>query len=276
MDPGLQREQRRHRGARRPGLLALHRPVVEPSTLPPSSWRRPPCHPPVVEASTPRSLATFPALLTPVPALLTALLASLTRFPASRPSLPHAAFRNHPPPPAQIAVGQLLALGAFPAHIKPFIFAWPNGKELTYPLAETLAGSDVMRKDLKEFFRSLLDDTGVDQIHVLVHSMGSKVFFNALPDIAELFASRGATLATCILLNADSPLDEFVNTGYPVLRRCCHHITVYSDVNDMGSAARLEGAPAHALNPRSLPIPARAAKSATATTCVMRAAWWRA
>ena len=141
-----------------------------------------------------------------------------------------------------IAVAQLLALGAFPSHIKPLVFSWPNGKELTYPLAETLARSEVMRKDVRELFRSVLEDGRIERIHVLVHSMGSQVFFNALPELVELLAAKGASLATCILLNADSPLEEFVDTSYPLLRRVCNHVTVYADTNDMGE--RVAKAPA--------------------------------
>lgn len=131
------------------------------------------------------------------------------------------------------AVAQLLALGAFPAHIKPLIFAWPNGVGLTYPLAEELARSACMRAHVCEFFRSVLEDAGIDQIHVLVHSMGSQLFFNALPDLVNLFASRNAKLASCILLNADSPLETFVDTSYPLLASICQHITVYADTHDM-------------------------------------------
>jgi len=131
------------------------------------------------------------------------------------------------------AVAQLLALGAFPAHIKPFVFSWPNGLGITYPIAESLASSALIVRDLTETFRSLLDDAHIDQIHVLVHSMGAQLFFAALPHIVDLLGERAAKLATCILLNADSPLEQFVDSSYPLLRQCCHHITVYADVNDM-------------------------------------------
>jgi len=79
----------------------------------------------------------------------------------------------------------------------------------------------------------VLEDGRIERIHVLVHSMGSQVFFNALPELVELLAAKGASLATCILLNADSPLEEFVDTSYPLLRRVCNHVTVYADTNDM-------------------------------------------
>jgi len=90
-----------------------------------------------------------------------------------------------------------------------------------------------MRRALRDFFLSVLDDAAVEHVHVLVHSMGAILFFNALPEIHALLAERGKKLATCVLLNADSPLDEFVGTSFPMLRGCCDHITVYADVNDM-------------------------------------------
>ena len=90
-----------------------------------------------------------------------------------------------------------------------------------------------MRAHVCEFFRSVLEDAGIDQIHVLVHSMGSQLFFNALPDLVNLFAPRNAKLATCILLNADSPLETFVGTSYPLLASICQHMTVYADTRDM-------------------------------------------
>ena len=36
-------------------------------------------------------------------------------------------------------VGQLLALGSFPPHIKPFIFAWPCTSGPFYPLVRSLS-----------------------------------------------------------------------------------------------------------------------------------------
>jgi hypothetical protein len=49
--------------------------------------------------------------------------------------------------------------------------------------------------------------------------MGAQLFFAALPHIVDLLGERAAKLATCILLNADSPLEQFVDSSYPLLRQ---------------------------------------------------------
>eukprot|EP00325_Prymnesiales_sp_UTEX-LB-985_P007976 CAMPEP_0174702142 /NCGR_PEP_ID=MMETSP1094-20130205/6526_1 /TAXON_ID=156173 /ORGANISM="Chrysochromulina brevifilum, Strain UTEX LB 985" /LENGTH=449 /DNA_ID=CAMNT_0015899879 /DNA_START=86 /DNA_END=1435 /DNA_ORIENTATION=- len=138
---------------------------------------------------------------------------------------------NACPADISIALAQLLALGSFPSYIKPFIFAWPNGRELSYPLAANLAETERMQKDMTSFFASVLE-AGIEHIHVLAHSMGARLFAAALPSISSLFASRGASLASCIFLNADHPIERFKSVDYPILRQMCSHITIYADQND--------------------------------------------
>jgi len=130
-----------------------------------------------------------------------------------------------------VAVAQLLALGAFTAHIKPFIFAWPNGRELSHPIATKLCVSQEMGLHLASFFESVLD-AGVVHIHVLAHSMGARLLLTALPEVVKVLSARSVKLASCIFLNADHPLERFVHTDYALLRAHCHHITIYADVND--------------------------------------------
>ena len=81
---------------------------------------------------------------------------------------------NSPISDALKRVAGLWTLGDFPPHLKPFVFGWPAGKELTYFNAKACvegAGCEPIVNDFVNFVRSLID-AGVKQIHVLSHSMG--------------------------------------------------------------------------------------------------------
>jgi hypothetical protein len=55
------------------------------------------------------------------------------------------------------AVGQLLGLASFPHWIKPVLFSWPGGSELTYLQALRLCAAPETRDDFVAFFEGLLD-----------------------------------------------------------------------------------------------------------------------
>eukprot|EP00512_Aurantiochytrium_limacinum_P009237 CAMPEP_0171540126 /NCGR_PEP_ID=MMETSP0960-20121227/1009_1 /TAXON_ID=87120 /ORGANISM="Aurantiochytrium limacinum, Strain ATCCMYA-1381" /LENGTH=1177 /DNA_ID=CAMNT_0012087263 /DNA_START=478 /DNA_END=4011 /DNA_ORIENTATION=+ len=78
-------------------------------------------------------------------------------------------------------LGQFLAMGHFPAHIKPFVFNWPAGQVATYLWAiEKAADARTV-----EIFGEMLDglrDAGIRDVHFLTHSMGVHALMGAFAD----------------------------------------------------------------------------------------------
>jgi hypothetical protein len=57
--------------------------------------------------------------------------------------------------------GQLLSVGKFPAHLKPFVFNWPNGTALTYFSAlQDSAKAEFISEDLLEYVREEIKKGG--------------------------------------------------------------------------------------------------------------------
>ena len=112
---------------------------------------------------------------------------------------------------AQLVFAQFLALASCPSYLKPFIFNWPCGGFLTYQKArDDGARGDQTCERFVEFIRSLAQ-AGVVKLHLLLHSMGSRVFSRALPAIAPLLrkrAARGSAAAGRVAPTPVSPAPE--------------------------------------------------------------------
>ena len=178
---------------------------------------------------------------------------------------------NTPVADACKLIAQLWTLGDFPAYLKPFVFGWPGGRDLRYLHACKRAHDPALAGDLCAFLHSLAD-AGCHRMHFVAHSMGARFLLSALPhlsDVLELAPSgrsprggaqgggprppkhaAGATsnveqsvarrmntrhqicLASTLLMNPDSPLDNFIEDDHANLRRVCDHITLYADHSD--------------------------------------------
>ena len=142
---------------------------------------------------------------------------------------------------ALVRVGQMVAQARLPPHIKPFVFSWPGGWMGSYLAAKRAAASGWMAADVTALLRAM-HGAGVRKVHLLGHSMGAMVLLEALPPLCEMLSEmemelvRGGelTLLTVTLLSPDYPLDAFLRTSYPLLRRLRHPplLTVYGDRHD--------------------------------------------
>ncbi|GBG24405.1 Hypothetical Protein FCC1311_006232 [Hondaea fermentalgiana] len=94
-------------------------------------------------------------------------------------------------------LGQFLAMGHFPPHIKPFVFNWPAGQVATYLWAVEKAADE----RTVAVFGSMLDglrDAGIRDVHFLTHSMGVHALMGAFadkPDGSRSDVSRRFSLA---------------------------------------------------------------------------------
>ncbi|KAF4664779.1 hypothetical protein FOZ61_000488 [Perkinsus olseni] len=94
-------------------------------------------------------------------------------------------------------LGQMLALGQFPLWIRPFVFSQGTGSALTYHAARDCLVD--YAPDLADFV-SQLRGAGFRRIHFLVHSMGARLFCDALPFMIQdsLVRIRASTHTTSI------------------------------------------------------------------------------
>lgn len=84
-----------------------------------------------------------------------------------------------------VLLGQMLALGGFPNRLKPIMFLWPAGTAVWhYYQARRACEHYLALRALVALFKSLVA-RGFANVHILVHSMGSRFFMNALPYILE-------------------------------------------------------------------------------------------
>ncbi|KAG0271272.1 hypothetical protein BGZ96_005905, partial [Linnemannia gamsii] len=76
-------------------------------------------------------------------------------------------------------LGQLLALGEFPAYIKPFVFSWPSSITMGYVTAKSVGYSNNLAKNPRQFIIDL-KEAGIRQVHILAHIMGARIVLLAL------------------------------------------------------------------------------------------------
>jgi len=149
-----------------------------------------------------------------------------------------------------VTLGQLVAMIDLPRYIKPFIFSWPSANSLTYLPARKMITSPECLDDFVQMIR-VLGEQGFGKIHIIGHSMGSRLATKISSRMSEIFEplsnapsaagkppAIGATglplpkLISLTLLNAEAPLHEFVEIDYPVIRDYCELISVYNDEKD--------------------------------------------
>ncbi|KAH9261258.1 hypothetical protein BASA81_000962 [Batrachochytrium salamandrivorans] len=163
---------------------------------------------------------------------------ALVLFPGFNASLEHSLQR----------LGQFMAMGRFPPHIKPFVFSWPCARELTYMHACKFAKSHKTHFALESFLRGL-HSAGVRDIHFLAHSAGAQVVASGFTanaggeaadrtPLSKLFAENNQSsysllrLRTVTFLNPDTPLSQFIHQDFRAIRRVCDHITIVGDSKD--------------------------------------------
>lgn len=169
--------------------------------------------------------------------------------------------------------GHFLAMGHFPATIKPFVFNWPSSSNpLMYSYAKDNAAKGVHHTAFLHFLQSIRN-SGITTLSIMCHSMGTRFLLHAFPIIKGLFKKKvvydmmsdidvntlenpatiarptsvphwegdGIAIPNLILLNPDYEVDSF-RSYYQELSTYCKTITVYADNRD--GALRL----AHRLN----------------------------
>lgn len=166
-------------------------------------------------------------------------------------------------------VGQMIAFGNFPSYIKPMVFSWPSGNSfLEYFKARKNAESPHTHNSLYQLILGL-KNRGIRHIHVMTHSMGTRLFIQSFPklllenllerceqhdhrssidtgnylgirhsgtqlgdDITNPIVNEKVQIVSMTFLNPDYYLDDFINKAFPMLRQYCNLITMYGDSQD--------------------------------------------
>ncbi|EZG67806.1 putative transmembrane protein [Gregarina niphandrodes] len=156
---------------------------------------------------------------------------------------------------APLLLGQLIALGGFPNKIKPFMFLWPAGTEVWhYYQARRASHHYLCQRALIMFLKSLANNR-VKNVHILAHSMGSRLFLNSLKyaNKEKLFIENYAknesiddsstssprlNLLNLVFLHPEHYLDDFVlGGGYEATQRIASQTTVYTHASDEALAS---------------------------------------
>ncbi|EUD66641.1 hypothetical protein C922_02962 [Plasmodium inui San Antonio 1] len=142
-------------------------------------------------------------------------------------------------------LGQMASFGNFPNYIKLFLFNWPSGKNF---LEFFVAKDNSKNKKVHHAFKCFLDtlrSNGIRHVHIITHSMGTRMFLLAFHDIvkSDLFSTvdeketeqsnlTKMKLITLTMMNPEYYLSDFVNKEYVFLRSFCTVISIYCDSND--------------------------------------------
>jgi esterase/lipase superfamily enzyme len=148
---------------------------------------------------------------------------------------------------AMETLGQMLTLGNLPPRIKPIIFGWPGGTLVLYAKAIKVATSYTTVDDFIQVIEEL-GSVGIQKVHILCHSMGSRIVTAATHRFHEVFGyekpstptveisddTQGKVqLGSVTFINPETSLDDFCNVQYDLLRAHTPLITVYANESDI-------------------------------------------
>lgn len=123
----------------------------------------------------------------------------------------------------------------------PVMYSWPTTSFLAGYLIDE-STSEWTTRYLREFVVALMRESGAERIHILAHSMGSRIVCRALTDIDGVWDMKNPThLEQIVLAAADLDADLFARDYAPALTRLARHLTVYVSGADwaLGGSQRL-------------------------------------
>ncbi|CAE7947275.1 unnamed protein product [Symbiodinium sp. KB8] len=169
---------------------------------------------------------------------------------------------------ACLRLGQLMTLGKFSSRFLPFVFSWPTGTIASF--FHVRRHLDQFAGDLAEFLHRL-HESGIQEFHLMAHSMGCELVCAALDHLEQLPArGRPATtggtdelprakIATISFCNPSCPLNAFLEGSPSNLARLaalCQRLTFYVDREDTALwAGEVLGGHGRALGRFAEPLP---------------------
>ena len=122
----------------------------------------------------------------------------------------------------------------------PLSYSWPSkGGINNYTIDETTVKSSVPK--LVNFFKEVIKNRGSANIHVIGHSMGTRLLTNALKELS--YEYRTPQFKNIILAAPDIDVVVFKDLLYPKLKKVTEKITLYANSNDSAllASSKLHG-----------------------------------
>ena len=121
-------------------------------------------------------------------------------------------------------LGQMLCLGAMPAHILPVVFNWPGGALSTYYTSQIVADCAELQQTFEAFVGNVTSRGDIKKIHVLAHSMGARAALKCV-------SSSRFHFGQVILAQPEVNVEDFRLLA-PCMTQRCENVTVYVNRGD--------------------------------------------
>ncbi|WP_049654135.1 alpha/beta hydrolase [Kitasatospora sp. MY 5-36] len=118
----------------------------------------------------------------------------------------------------------------------PMLYSWPSKASVTDYAADGNAARRAVPY-FQEFLRHVLTDTGVDELHVVAHSMGNRVVVDALADLDTTALPEGAGRLGQVVFTAPDVDAEVFRQLVPRIINQARGCTLYVSANDRALAA---------------------------------------
>lgn len=114
----------------------------------------------------------------------------------------------------------------------PVLYSWPSRATLLSYAADTrMVADEAMLDEVATFLTETARRSGAERIHLVAHSMGTRVLLRALDRIAANQGKRPAMFDEVIFAAADIGVDEFENT-WPRITSTGERFTLYASQRD--------------------------------------------
>ncbi|MFG2913437.1 alpha/beta hydrolase [Kitasatospora sp. NPDC048298] len=118
----------------------------------------------------------------------------------------------------------------------PMLYSWPSKASVTDYAADGNAARRAVPY-FQDFLRHVLTDTGVDELHIVAHSMGNRVVVDALADLDTTALPAGAGRLGQVVFTAPDVDAEVFRQLLPRIVRQARGCTLYVSANDLALAA---------------------------------------
>jgi esterase/lipase superfamily enzyme len=116
----------------------------------------------------------------------------------------------------------------------PALYSWPSAGEIEDYIADS-GNAEWSAPHLVEFLETVADGSGAKGIHIVAHSMGSRVLSRALQQFADK-PSR-PPIRQVILAAPDLDRRIFLEQLLPAMRKSCESLTLYASADDKALVA---------------------------------------
>lgn len=114
----------------------------------------------------------------------------------------------------------------------PILYSWPSRASLLSYAADTrTVADDALLDEVAAFFTDLSKRSGAERIHLVAHSMGTRVLLRALDRIAAENVGRSPLFNEVVFAAADIGVDEF-DTTWPRVTTTAQRFTLYASQRD--------------------------------------------